>query len=117
MSYHVDGFDLKFTSRTSWKAERRRNGELLDVVPVAWANDWRQADGPFLGVWLRNGQELTRPEPFIVAVAKAKDYKALPHEVASIVGVFKVVPTGNIWRERSRTSLLETRVLKRITAR
>jgi hypothetical protein len=36
MGHSVDGFDLKYTSRTSWKAERRERGTLIDIVPVTW---------------------------------------------------------------------------------
>lgn len=36
MTHLVDGFGLKFTSRTSWKAQRYEFGSKIDVIPVTW---------------------------------------------------------------------------------
>lgn len=43
----VDGFDLKFVSRTQ-SAERRLNGRLVDVIPVAWVSSWRNGPMPLV---------------------------------------------------------------------
>ncbi len=114
----VDGFDLKYTSRTSWKAARRQNGTLIDVVPVTWTKGWSTTDaGPLLEVWFQKSNEMeehrNRREPFVVAVAVAKDYKVHPHQHKQFVGVYRVASTGRALSEDS----IETRVIERVTAR
>ena len=37
----ADGFELKFTHRGSWMVERSADGRPIDVIPVAWARDFR----------------------------------------------------------------------------
>ena len=118
MAHDVDGFDLSFTSRTSWKAEVRRNGEVVDVVPVTWTKGWqRRGNENYLEVWFRNADELTtyskRTEPFLVAIAKAHDYEQFPHVFAFFTALFRVVATGAILSDIS----IETRVLERVSAR
>jgi hypothetical protein len=114
MSHEVDGYDLTFTSRTSWKAERRRGGKLIDVVPVTWTKGIRgNGKIEFLEVWLRS-KELkeynSRTEPFVVALAIAKDYNQTPHSFQEFRGLFEVQATGTLLSDRS----IETRVLRRI---
>jgi hypothetical protein len=46
MPHHVDGFELKFTSRTSWKAKLRLLNQKLDVVPVTLSKRRRQGSRP-----------------------------------------------------------------------
>ena len=101
MSHSVDGFELKFTCRTSWKAERRFLAQKIDIVPVTWTKGRRQ-DGStkevFLEVWYRNVDELNLraadPNAFVVALAVAKDYRKFPHAFDQFVGLFRVAPTG-----------------------
>lgn len=45
MTSFVDGFELRFVSRTQ-SAERRLNGRLLDTIPVAWVGSWRNGPPP-----------------------------------------------------------------------
>jgi hypothetical protein len=115
MAHFVDGFDLTFTSRTSWKATRRLRGKVIDIVPVTWTKGLRQP-GPTLEVWYRNPEERQGArqsrEPFVVAVARAKDYSALPHEFEQFTALFRVVATGD---QLSETSI-ETKVLERVRA-
>lgn len=85
MPHDVDGYELKYVSRTSWKAERRSAGKLLDVVPVTWTDGWRQDPSTkdrFLPVWFKDRSEMekqrTNAVPFVVAVAEARDKTAQP---------------------------------------
>jgi hypothetical protein len=115
MTHDVDGFDLKFTSRTGWKAERKANGVVLDVIPVTWTKGRRQAASQvFQEVWFKDPVDLiahnTRTTPFVVAVAKAKDYNKLPHEFAQFTAIFEVEATGNVLSNAS----IETRVIRRL---
>ena len=119
MAHAIGGFDLNFTSRTSWKAERRFRGLVLDVIPVTWTKGRRQ-DGDtkevFQQVWFQDQEEMESAaasrEPFIVAVARAKDYSKLPHAFDEFVAIFEVVATGVTLDEKS----IETRVIRRIQA-
>ena len=117
MPHEVDGFDLTFTSRTSWKAERRHAGRKVDVVPVTWTKGLRRAgDEMFLEVWFRKPSELESfkqsREPFVVALAKAKDYSQMPHQFDTFNALFRVVSTGNLLSDKS----IDTRVLERVKA-
>jgi hypothetical protein len=117
MAHSVDGFDLRFTGRTSWKAERRLRGKLIDVVPVTWTKGWlKTPKGVFIQVWFRNETDLleynSRPEPFVIAVAKAKNYNRFPHEFEQFTALFQVKATGNTMSEKS----IETLMLDRIRA-
>ena len=120
MSHYVDGFALKFTSRTSWKAERRLLNQKLDIIPVALTKGRRQGASSkevFLEVWYRNAEDLkhraTDPNAFIVALAKAKDDHEFPPVFDKFVGIFRVIPTGVPLSENS----IETKVLERVRAR
>jgi len=114
--HKVDGFDLKITSRRSWKAERRYAGKVVDVVPVTWTKG-RHTDpetGEILQeVWYQDPEEMkarnNSDEPFVVAIAKAKDYSSTPHEFAHFCALFEVAPTGRVLSENS----IETRVIQR----
>jgi len=41
MAKKADDFELKFTHRGSWMVQRIAAGRVVDVVPVAWASDFR----------------------------------------------------------------------------
>jgi hypothetical protein len=118
--HYVDGFELKFTSRTSWKAERRLLNQKLDVVPVTLTKGRRQGASPkevFLEVWYRNAEELkdraADPNSFVVALAKAKDDHEVPPVFDKFVGIFRVIPTGIPLSENS----IETKILERVRAK
>jgi hypothetical protein len=53
MTSFVDGFELRFVSRTQ-SAERRLNGRLLDTIPVAWVASWRNGPPPDMRTPLAN---------------------------------------------------------------
>jgi hypothetical protein len=117
MAHAVDGFKLKFTSRTSWKAERRQQGRLIDVVPVTWTKDYRVLEnGILLDVHFKKSAEAQEfnslSDPFVVAVAKAKDDRQTPPEFDFFTSLFRVLATGQILSEHT----IETRVLERLRA-
>ena len=117
MAHAVDGYELRFTSRRSWKAERRLNGALIDVVPVTWTKGIAQKGGErLLEVWFRNPDDLSnyshRTEPFVAAVAVARDYDEYPHHFLKFTGLYEVVATGALLSSDS----IETRILRRITS-
>jgi len=119
-SHFVDGFELKFTGRSSWKAEWRSRGRTLDVVPVTWTRGIRHdtlCKEMFLEVWYRNLEELENriasPDAFVVALAEAKDYGTFPHAFRQFVAVFRVIPTGIVLTQNS----IETKRLDRMTAK
>jgi hypothetical protein len=119
MTHPVDGFDLKFTTRRSWKAQRCQNGRLIDVVPDTWTKG-RRVDEPtkqiFQEVWYQDEAEMARraanPSPFVVALAVAHDYTVLPHAFKEFVGIFEVTATGKVLGDKS----IETKVLRRVRA-
>ncbi len=119
MSHSVGGLDLKFTSRTSWKAEIKCHGRVVAVAPVTWTKGRYTKEGTqdiFQRVWFRNAVELEASRasvtPFIVAVATAKDYNHHPHQFQDFQAVFEVVATGKICDEKS----IETKVIRRLTS-
>lgn len=94
-------------------AQRFAKGKLLDVVPVAWQRDYH--DG-LLKVHFKKPSEVqdyaSRGAPFMVAVAKAKDYDVHPHQIDFFTCVFRVKATGEILSEHT----VQTRVLDRVRA-
>jgi hypothetical protein len=117
--HRIDGFDLKFTNRNSWKAYRNSiDGKLIDTIPVTWRRDYeRKANGNFLTVWFRDAADRrtyrTRQEPFVVALAQEKDKTAEPLEFKHFAALFLVRATGKL---RGRKHGIEVRVLKRVRA-
>jgi hypothetical protein len=117
MPHTVDGYDLTFTSRRSWKAHRRVRGRLIDVVPVTWTKGRRQdpvSKEIFQEVWYQDPSEmaarLSDPTPFVVALATAKDYNVLPHAFHEFRGLFEVVATGKSLGPHSiETKVISTR--------
>jgi hypothetical protein len=119
-AHSVGGLDLKYTSRTSWKAEIRSHGKVVAIAPVTWTKgrDTKEnSQEVFQQVWFQDADELeehrTSTDPFIVAVAVAKDYGHHPHEFKDFQAVFEVVATGEIWDEKS----IETKVIRRVTSK
>ncbi|MCK1691029.1 hypothetical protein [Bradyrhizobium sp. 145] len=120
MAHSVGGFDLKYTSRTSWKAEVRSHGEVVAIAPVTWTKGRytkQNSKDVFQQVWFQNAHELeehrTGTDPFIVAVAVAKDYSHHPQEFQDFQAVFEVVAAGDICDEKS----IETKVIRRVTSK
>jgi hypothetical protein len=120
MGHSAGGLDLKCTSRTSWKAEVRSHGKVVAIAPVTWTKGRYTKEGSkevFQQVWFQNADELeehrTSTDPFIVAVAVAKDYGHHPHEFKDFQAVFEVIATGEIWDEKS----IETKVIRRVTSK
>lgn len=120
MAHEVDGYDLTYVSRTSWKAERRYAGKLLDQVPVTWTDGWRhdaKTKARFLAVYYRDPVEMearrTSATPFVIAVAAAHDKEAIPRVFHRFVGVFEVLATGVQFDDRS----IEAKLLRRLQAR
>jgi hypothetical protein len=114
----VDEFNLKFTSRRGWKAELRRHGRMIGVIPVTWTKGRSVRDGEiFQKVYFRpsNAAEMENyrvsGKPFIIAVALAKDYSTLPHVFKSFQTIFEVIATGAISEDS-----IETKVLRRLSA-
>ena len=119
MAHRVDGFELSFTARTSWKAKRAEHGKLIDVIPVTWTKGRRNdplSNEIFQEVWFRDVAEMetfrSQSAPFVVALAIAKDYSADPHVFDEFRGIFEVKSTGRVLSENS----IETLVLRRVRA-
>jgi hypothetical protein len=119
VTHPVDGFDLKFTSRRSWKAERRRLGRVVDIIPVTWTKGRRVDDTTkeiFQEVWYQDEKELaaraTDPSPFVLAVATAHDYAKLPHAFKEFIGIFEVSAIGKVLSKHN----IETKLLRRVRA-
>lgn len=120
MPHSVDGFYVRYTGRRSWKAERRLHNRTLDIIPVAWTKGIARDPSSkevTLEVWYQNPEELKKqmadPNPFVVALAKAKDDRESPPVFDQFVAIFRVVATGKIIREKS----IETTVLERVRAK
>lgn len=117
MVHFVDGFEVKFTSRRSWKAEVRKDGKLVATVPVTWSDAvWKSQKSPdmFQKVWFTNNAELearrNSRDPFIVAVASTKQPNQRPAKFGKFERIIKVVATGKFSGERC----IETRVLSQL---
>jgi hypothetical protein len=67
----VDGFEISFTHRGSWKADLLAPGKDSEVIPVAWNTDWKNKS---LLVWFKSDGEadtrLAAGHRFRVAVAR-----------------------------------------------
>lgn len=115
MAHSVGGFDLKYTSRSSWKAEVRRLGRFVDTAPVTWVKDYHFADR-LLDVHFQDAAEAvqynSRKESFIVALARPKDETKHPPEFREFVRLFKVLATGKMKRPHT----IETHVLDGVMA-
>jgi hypothetical protein len=110
----VDGFKVRFTHRTSWKAEIRANGNLIAIAPVVWTEDRRQSGREaFQAVRFQDLSEMEqtrlRREPFIVALAMAENYNIRPRKVRTFQGIFEVVSTGI----QIKPDRIDTRVIRR----
>jgi hypothetical protein len=114
--HSVGDYQLEFEHRGSWKARRFHRGTLIDSIPVAWTKNWYQGPDrtPMLHVGYQNLIEMkaiaASREPFVIALAKAKDDTVESPAFDEFRGVFEVVATGV---EPSADSI-EVRVIKRL---
>jgi hypothetical protein len=118
MIHDVDGFQLRFTGRNTWRAECRSKDGQHSVVPVAWEHNLRMSgEEDLLEFRYRKkyrgemDAHLADGKPFVVAIAKAKDPKATPKDFKEFKCLFEVVATGRRLSDRT----IEARVLRRIT--
>jgi hypothetical protein len=114
LGHPVDGFDLTFTARTSWKAKRKARGRVVDIIPVTWTKGrCQEGSEVYQEVWYQDPNEMaTRmadPTPFTIALAVAKDYAKHPHDFREFVGVFEVTATG----KKLSGNSIQTRVFRR----
>lgn len=116
MAHPVDGFELAFTGRKTWKAYRYEFGTQLDIVPVTWTKGL-QVRERIPEVWFSNPVELEAQMmsriPFVVALAIAKDYMVHPHTFDEFRGIFEVLATGDRGASEDGMSI-ETKVLRRL---
>jgi hypothetical protein len=119
MAKKADGFELKFTHRGSWMVQRIAAGRTIDVIPVAWARDFRpdlETGRKYQKVNYQDAGDmearLADPSPMVFALADAKDYAVIPHSVKAFQGVYEAVVTGRTFSNRS----LEVEVLRRLKA-
>lgn len=120
MAHTVDGFEIKFTARRSWKAEIRKGGRLVARAPVTWRDAVRRKPGSteqFQQVWFSNPKELeahrASREPFIAVIAAAKEPGKTPAAFRKFEKVVVVQSTGALKSVRS----IETKILRRVTSR
>lgn len=133
MSSLVDGYGLKFVSRTQ-SAERRLHGRLVDSVPVAWAETWRSVPPPkepdalpakagrrkavprdaYVAIAIRDSEEMAKlmatPRPFVIAVARQREKGESGRNLVEFRGVFEVTPTG----VELSPNTIETKVIRRV---
>jgi hypothetical protein len=119
MAKTADGYELKFTHRGSWMVERIEAGRTIDVIPVAWARDFRIDPASRRKFQKVNYQDvgdmktrLNDRSPLVFALAEAKDYGVVPHSVKTFQGVYEGSVTGRTFSDRS----LEVEVLRRLKA-
>jgi hypothetical protein len=89
----INGYELAYLHRGSWKARRSVRGIVLDEIPVAWDKDWTQGKPPVLKVWFKDFGEalslINSNQPFTVAVAKRKPGGASSEDINRL---FEVKP-------------------------
>lgn len=93
--HNVDGYNLEFTSRKSWRARLYVQGKYLDEIPVGWARNMSPVEGvKMLSLHLKSLEECERrmksAAPFKVAIALQRNPEV--NKVSAISGVFEVVP-------------------------
>jgi hypothetical protein len=111
MARMADGFELKFTHRGSWMVRLIAADRIIDVIPVAWARDFRPDPGTARKYQKVNYQDardtearLGDPSPIFFAPADAKDYAVIPHSVKAFQGVYDGVVTGRTSRTAASKS-------------
>ena len=117
LTHLADGFGLKFTSRRSWEAARSYRGKVIDIETITWKRDYGTRNGKFCQtVYFQDLYELEMmifgKEPFVIALADAKDYSVSPLSFGKFIGVFEVRSTGKTLGPHS----IETEIIKRVRA-
>lgn len=113
LAHLVDGFKVRFTHRTSWKAEIR-SGDFVAIGPVVWTiGRWLRGREIFQEVRFQDPSEMEQArlcqEPFLVALALADDYGQTPRKVRAFQGIFLVTSTG----VQISPDGIETKVIRR----
>ena len=116
MPHEVEGLDLRFTSRTSWKAEVSAPGFEPLIAPVTWTSVFRR-EGSItkLEVWFQNSADLqahlASVDPFVIALAEPNNWaEGEPTSFKRFNGVFLVRSLGEIATSKS----IECQVLRRL---
>lgn len=97
MSKMIDGYEVAYTHRGSWKASMHLDGHHLADIPIAWDRDLsgREAGKQTLLVWFERPVEAARiletKEQFVAALSKWADGKG---RTENIKGLFLVVPSS-----------------------
>ena len=117
MAHDVDGYEVTFTHRASWKAHVTLLDRLVGTVPVTWTKGTVRdaASGKFYQqVWFQDAAELevvnSSTEPFLVAVAVAHDYDMHPHSFKQFNCIYEVRALGRKIDEIS----IQCEVLRRL---
>lgn len=93
----VDGFEVAFTHRGSWKAALSAPSMLPDTIPVAWKSDYLRTDGQWqLFIWFKDPEEvnslMSAGGSFRVALATKNEDGSTASK--NIIGVFWVTPVS-----------------------
>jgi hypothetical protein len=111
----VDGYDVIYTHRGSWKANRSHAGKVIDVVPVAWDRDYVFGDPPLLIIWFQDPQEASRllhaNVPFVAALATKKPGGASSRDIKRL---FVVEPVEEVAPAAGTRSGLRCRVVDKV---
>lgn len=115
MAHQVDGLQLTYLGRRSWKAVVTANGRKVCIAPVAWsargsARTQRVAFAKKSFVEMQ--QYMHSREPFIIALAEPLDRREVPPRFWRFVAVLKVRATG---RQLS-VNTIETELVQRMSA-
>jgi hypothetical protein len=113
--HNVDGYNLEFTSRKSWRARLYVKSKCIDEIAVGWARNMFPVDGvKMLSLHLKSSEEcqlrMKSAAPFKVAIALQRNPEV--NKVIAISGVFEVLPISMNTAEHR----LENRVLRRLHA-
>src|SRR5687768_10225820 len=104
MAHDVDGYQLAFTGRNTWRAEWREGTKLLGVVPVT-----RDVDR----VWYRKRYwdemetRLADKRPFVIALSMQEGTKRGERKFKGFRALYEVVATG----KRDGAWGIETRIV------
>ena len=89
----VDGFNIAFTHRGSWKADLLAPGKEVEIVPVTWTKDWDRQKGTVF-VWLKKPEDVDHymglSKGFRIAIAIRDASRSASSN--DIIGIFAVEP-------------------------
>jgi hypothetical protein len=86
----VNGFEIAYTNRGSWKAHRSINGKVIDEIPVAWDKDYEAGAPPKLTIWFKNPREAELAfgrGSFVSAIAKKRPDSASSEDITNLLEV------------------------------